>query len=43
MDGQVFISFRAFLFGDGAAAAAEQAQPAWQAFLDERFSMAEVS
>jgi hypothetical protein len=38
----VFTSCRVFVFGDGAAAAAEQAQSAWQAFLDQRFAMAGV-
>jgi uncharacterized protein YndB with AHSA1/START domain len=37
MGGQVFLSVRLFLFGEGAPAAAAQSEPAWQAWLGEHF------
>ena len=39
MGGNVYLSLRAFLFGEAAPAAAERAEPAWRAWLDERFSV----
>jgi uncharacterized protein YndB with AHSA1/START domain len=40
MGGQVFLVTRLFFFGDVAAAAAAQAEVAWQAWLQERFPLA---
>jgi hypothetical protein len=37
MGGQVYLSLRFFLYGDGAAAAVARAEPAWQAWIAERF------
>ena len=37
---RVYLTIRVFLFGDGAPAAVERAQPAWQAWLDQRFAAA---
>ncbi len=41
MGGQVFLSQRVFLFGDGAAAAAERAEPEWQTWMARQFPIAE--
>ena len=40
MGGQVYLSLRFFFFGDDATAAATQSEPAWQAWVGERFPMA---
>ena len=37
MGGQVYLSIRMFLYGDGASAAAARAEPVWQAWLAEHF------
>ena len=37
MGGQVVLSIRLYLYGDRAAAAVARDEPAWQAWLDERF------
>jgi uncharacterized protein YndB with AHSA1/START domain len=37
MGGQVYLPVRLFLYGDTAAVAAAQAEPAWQAWMNERF------
>jgi uncharacterized protein YndB with AHSA1/START domain len=37
MGGQIYLSIRFFLFGDGAPAAAARAEPVWQAWLNEHF------
>jgi uncharacterized protein YndB with AHSA1/START domain len=37
MGGQVFLSFRTFLYGNQAAAAVARDEPLWQAWLAERF------
>jgi hypothetical protein len=39
LGGNVYLSLRAFLFGEAAPAAAECAEPAWRAWLDERLSV----
>lgn len=41
MMGQVFLTIRFFLYGDGAAEAAAAAEPVWQRWLGERFPPAE--
>jgi uncharacterized protein YndB with AHSA1/START domain len=38
MGGQVYLTMRLYLFGEGAPAAAAEAQGAWQAWLDARFA-----
>jgi uncharacterized protein YndB with AHSA1/START domain len=38
MMGQVYLTMRLYLFGDRAAAAAPEAQAAWQAWLNEHFA-----
>jgi uncharacterized protein YndB with AHSA1/START domain len=40
MGGQVLLIADFFLYGDGAAAAAQGAEPRWQAWMSERFPMA---
>lgn len=40
MGGQVFLVLDVFFYGDGAAAAATQAEPLWSAWMSERFPMA---
>lgn len=37
MGGSVYLPIRLYLYGDGAAAAAAQAEPAWTAWLSEHF------
>lgn len=39
MGGPIFLELDVFFFGDGAAAAAAQAQPLWSAWMAERFPM----
>lgn len=38
MDGQVILSMRVFLYGDGAAAAAARDEPQWRSWIAERFA-----
>jgi uncharacterized protein YndB with AHSA1/START domain len=40
MGGQVYLAMRVYLFGEGAEAAAAEAQTAWQAWFDEHFAPA---
>jgi uncharacterized protein YndB with AHSA1/START domain len=40
MTGQVYLTTRFYLYGDQAAAAAEKAKPAWQAWVNQRFAPA---
>lgn len=40
MGGQVYLSIRFFLYGDGAPAAAARAEPLWSAWMNERFGSA---
>ncbi len=42
MGGQVYLSIRMFLYGDGAPAAAARAEPVWQGWLAEHFPAAGV-
>jgi hypothetical protein len=39
MSGQAFLLVGFFFYGDGAAAAAAQAEPLWSAWMSERFPM----
>jgi uncharacterized protein YndB with AHSA1/START domain len=43
MGGQVYLSIRFFLYGDRAPAAAERAEPTWQAWLNAHFPTVEES
>lgn len=38
MFGQVYLTIRVFLYGDGAGAAATEAEAQWQAWINERFA-----
>jgi hypothetical protein len=40
MGGQVLLSMRLYLYGDGASSVAAQAAPAWQAWVQEHFPIA---
>jgi uncharacterized protein YndB with AHSA1/START domain len=40
MGGQVYLSVRFYLYGDGAAGAVEQTEPQWHAWMKERFGAA---
>lgn len=37
MGGQVYLSFRFYLYGDSAAAAAQRNEPLWQAWMSQQF------
>jgi hypothetical protein len=39
MGGQIVFTARFYLYGDTAAAAAARAEPAWQAWMHERFPL----
>ncbi|MGH2617046.1 MAG: SRPBCC family protein [Thermomicrobiales bacterium] len=39
MGGQVYLTIRFYLYGDGAADAIARAEPVWQAWVNERFPM----
>ena len=39
MGGQIYLSIRFFLYGDQAPAAVARAEPTWQAWVNEHFSI----